>query len=90
MAFAEKQAMRWPGVDQAALAQEHFEAIDDRRKRYGESDLAKLEAMVANLEQRRADRPKTDGGRPERFMTIADMEELGERIAVPYTVFGYH
>jgi hypothetical protein len=89
-AFAEKQAIRWPGTDVGALAEEHFKAINERRKRFGESDLAKLEAVVTRLEERRSRQPLGERGRPERFMTTVDMEGLGDSYDVPYTVFGYH
>lgn len=87
MAFAERQARRFPG-DLTEMARDHFQALDERRKQYGEGDLARLQAMVRNLEERRARAPKGKKSRPEPIGVSLD--DLGEDYDVPATLFGYH
>ena len=87
MAFAERQARRFPG-DIAEMARANYLALDERRKLYGEGDLARFQALVRTLEERRANAPRGKNSRPEPIGV--DLEELSESYEVPAEVFGYH
>jgi len=87
MAFAERQARRFPG-DIAEMAKANFEALDQRRREYGEGDLARFQALVRTLEERRDRAPRGKNSRPEPIGV--DLEELSESYDVPAEVFGYH
>jgi hypothetical protein len=86
LAFAEKQAFRWPGEDRT-------EAIADALRAQvaveGRRFLGRIEAKVRELEERLA-AGSTGAARRSLGIGMSGMEALSEEYQLPVETFGYH